>query len=51
MLVHRDSSSPPTISRDFDGQMTVGLVIDPRFVEGFDLDGFVLPENAKDRTR
>ena len=51
MLVHRDSTSPPTISRDFDGQMTVGLVIDPRFVEGFDLDGFVLPENAKDRTR
>jgi len=37
------SKAPPTRSRDLNGTPTVGLVIDPRFVDGFDLDGFVLP--------
>ena len=48
MLVHADRTRPPTISRDFGGDMTVGLVIDPRFIEGFDLAGFVLTESEKD---
>lgn len=48
MLVHADRARPPTISRDFGGDMTVGLVIDPRFIEGFDLAGFALTEPVKD---
>lgn len=48
MLVHVDPTRPPTISRDFGGDMTVGLVVDPRFIEGFDLAGFVLFEPVKD---
>jgi len=42
MLVAAASTGPPTLSRDFNGTATVGLVIDPRFIAGFDLDGFVL---------
>lgn len=48
MLVHTNRSRPPTVSRDFGGDTTVGLVIDPRFIEGFDMAGFVLPEVTKD---
>jgi conjugal transfer pilus assembly protein TraI len=44
MLVHQDRSRPPTVSHDFGGDMTVGLVIDPRCVDGFDLAAFALPE-------
>lgn len=48
MLVHPDRTRPPTVSRDLGGDMTVGMVIDPRFVDGFDLAGFVLTEPVKD---
>ncbi len=48
MLIHSDRDHPPTISRDFGGAMTVGLVIDPRFIDGFDMAAFVVPEPAKD---
>lgn len=44
MLVHQDRGRPPTVSHDFGGDMTVGLVIDPRCVDGFDLAAFAVPE-------
>jgi conjugal transfer pilus assembly protein TraI len=43
MLARVDAKGPPTLTRDFNGTPTVGLVIDPRFVEGLDLEGFALP--------
>ena len=43
MLVRQDPSHPPTVSHDFGGDMTIGLVIDPRCVDGFDLRAFALP--------
>ncbi|MDP1691853.1 MAG: MobH family relaxase [Burkholderiaceae bacterium] len=42
MLVSTGLHAPPTLSRDFNGSPTVGLVIDPRFIEGLDLSGFSL---------
>jgi len=48
MLVHPDRTRPPTVSRDFGGDIAVGLVMDPRFVDGFDLAGFALTEPVKD---
>ncbi len=44
MLAMADPKSPPTLSREFNGSPTVGLLLDPRFVEGLDLDAFVLSE-------
>ena len=44
MLVLVGANGQPTISREFDGSATVGLVIDPRFVEGMDLDAFELSD-------
>ena len=44
MLAMADPKGPPTLSREFNGSPTVGLLLDPRFVEGLDLDAFVLPE-------
>lgn len=39
------TKGPPTRSRDFNGTPTIGLVVDPRAIEGFDLDGFaVVPQ-------
>jgi conjugal transfer pilus assembly protein TraI len=43
MLARVDAKGPPTLTRDFNGTPTVGLVIDPRFVRGVDLEGFALP--------
>jgi conjugal transfer pilus assembly protein TraI len=43
MLARVDAEAPPTLTRDFNGTPTVGLVIDPRFIEGLDLEGFSLP--------
>lgn len=43
MLARVDAKGPPTLTRDFNGTPTVGLVIDPRFVDGVDLEGFALP--------
>ena len=42
MLVLSQPQGMPTHSRDFDGASTVGIVVDPRFIAGLDLDGFVL---------
>jgi conjugal transfer pilus assembly protein TraI len=43
MLAVVDDKGPPTLTRDFNGTPTVGMVLDPRFVDGLDLDGFALP--------
>ena len=42
MLVPAQPDGPPTHSRDFNGTPTVGIVVDPRFIAGLDLAGFVL---------
>jgi conjugal transfer pilus assembly protein TraI len=43
MLARSGGKGPPTVSRDFNGTPTVGLVLDPRFVDGLDLEGFMPP--------
>ena len=43
MLARVDVKGSPTLTRDFNGTPTVGLVIDPRFVDGVDLEGFAPP--------
>jgi len=43
MLAALGKGGPPTVTRDFSGTPTVGLVIDPRFVTGLDLQGFTPP--------
>lgn len=45
MLTPPGTAGPPTITRDFNGLPTVGLVVDPRFVTGLDLQGFALPDS------
>tara|TARA_B100001105_G_scaffold192555_1_gene156589 strand:- start:1574 stop:3217 length:1644 start_codon:yes stop_codon:yes gene_type:complete len=47
MLVHADANRPPTVSRDFGGVTTVGLILDPRFVTGLDLATFAIPESPQ----
>ncbi len=47
MLVHADANRPPTVSRDFGGSITVGLIVDPRFVTGLDLATFAIPESPQ----
>lgn len=47
MLVHADANRPPTVSRDFGGVTTVGLILDPRFVAGLDLATFAIPESPQ----
>jgi len=44
MLVPTSSGGPPTNTCDFNGTPTVGVVLDPRFIAGFDLDGFALQD-------
>jgi conjugal transfer pilus assembly protein TraI len=44
MLVPAQPDGPPTHSRDFNGTSTVGIAVDPRFIAGLDLDGFVLQD-------
>lgn len=43
LLVRPNRDGPPTLSRDFNGNPTVGLVLDPGCVRGLDLAGFVAP--------
>ena len=43
MLVRPNREGPPTLSRDFNGNSTVGIVLDPRCVNGLDLAGFAVP--------
>lgn len=47
MLVHADANRPPTTSRDFGGDTTVGLILDPRFVAGLDLATFAILESPQ----
>lgn len=47
MLVPAQPDGPPTLTRDFNGTPTVGIVIDPRFIAGFDLAGFSV-QDAED---
>ncbi|MDP3323433.1 MAG: MobH family relaxase [Hydrogenophaga sp.] len=42
MLVPTSSGGPPTNTCGFNGTPTVGTVVDPRFISGFDLGGFAL---------
>lgn len=44
MLIPTSSSGPPTNTCDFNGTPTVGVVLDPRFIAGFDLVGFTLQD-------
>ena len=46
MLIKPDRDGPPTLSREFNGNSTVGIVLDPRCVRGLDLAGFVVPPVA-----
>ncbi|MFH1658678.1 MAG: MobH family relaxase [Pseudomonadota bacterium] len=43
MLVKPNRNGPPTLSREFNGNPTVGIVLDPRCVSGLDLAGFATP--------
>lgn len=44
MLVPALPDGPPTLTRDFNGTPTVGIVVGPRFIAGFDLAGFSLQD-------
>jgi hypothetical protein len=41
--VKPNRNGPPTLSREFNGNPTVGIVLDPRCVSGLDLAGFAAP--------
>ncbi len=43
MLVKPTREGPPTLSRDFNGTPTVGVVLDPCCVRGLNLAGFAVP--------
>ena len=43
MLVKPNRNGPPTLSREFNGNPTVGIVLDPHCVSGLDLAGFAAP--------
>ncbi|MCB1888851.1 MAG: TraI domain-containing protein, partial [Rhodocyclaceae bacterium] len=43
LLVRPNRDGPPILSRDFNGNPTVGIVLDPRCISGLDLAGFVAP--------
>ena len=47
MLVRPDHHGPPTLSREFNGKPTVGIVLDPRHVSGLDLAAFSTPREAE----
>lgn len=44
MLVTTQADGPPTLTRDFRDTPTIGLVVDPRFIGGFDLAAFALQD-------
>lgn len=44
MLVTSQADGPPTLRREFRDRPTMGLVVDPRFIGGFDLAAFALQE-------
>ncbi|WP_374247413.1 TraI domain-containing protein, partial [Zoogloea sp.] len=43
MLITPNRDGPPTLSRDFNGNPTAGIVLDPCCVSGLDLAGFAVP--------
>lgn len=47
MLVPTSSGGPPTNTCDFNGIPTVGVVLDPRFIAGFELDGLALQDEGE----
>ena len=47
MLVKPNRNGPPTLSREFNGKPTVGVVLDPRCVSGLDLAGFAVPPTGE----
>lgn len=47
MLARSGGQGPPTVSRDFNGAPTVGLILDPRFVDGLELEGFMPPDSQE----
>ena len=47
LLVKPNRNGPPTLSREFNGNPTVGIVLDPRCVSGLDLAGFAAPPAGK----
>lgn len=46
MLVPTPGGGTPMVSQDFAGKPTTGLVIDPRWIEGFDLAAFTTPTDT-----
>lgn len=46
LLVKPPGNGPPTLTRDFNGTPTLGIVLDPRCVGGLDLAGFAQPESG-----
>lgn len=46
LLVHNDRSRPPIVSCQFRGTDAAGIVLDPRYVEGFDLGAFAAADQA-----
>ena len=43
MLVKQGRNGPPTLSREFNGVVTIGIVLHPRYVSGLDLSAFAAP--------
>lgn len=48
MLITAKRNGPPTLSQEFNGQPTIGIVLDPRFVSGLDLTSFSAPMSESD---
>ena len=48
MLVTANRNGLPTLSHEFNGQPTIGIVIGPRFVSGLDLTSFSAPLAEED---
>lgn len=43
MLVKQGRNGPPTLSRELNGVVTIGIVLDPRYVSGLDPTAFAAP--------
>lgn len=46
LLVKPKGNGPPTLSHEFNGTPTLGIVLNPRSVDGLDRAGFALPESG-----
>lgn len=47
MLVTPEPNGPPTLTHEFNGQPTIGIVLDPRFVSGLNLANFSAPATTE----